>query len=94
MLRAAAERLAINTPLQGSAADLIKMAMLEADKQLTERGFESFMILQIHDELIFEAPDSEIAALTPLVKKAMEGVFSLKVPLVVDVKVGKNWGEC
>ena len=94
MMRAAAERLAINTPLQGSAADLIKLAMLEIDKLLTQKKMEAKMVLQVHDELIFEAPDCELEELKPLVKKAMEGVFSLKVPLVVDLVIGKNWAEC
>ena len=94
MVRAAAERLAINTPLQGSAADLIKLAMLEIDRVLTERKMETKMVLQIHDELIFEAPDHELDVLQPLVKQGMEGVFSLKVPLVVDLNIGKNWAEC
>lgn len=94
MMRAAAERLAINTPLQGSAADLIKQAMLNIDHLLKKRGMDSFMILQIHDELIFEAPSSEIEELTVLVKDSMENVCKLLVPLVVDVTVGKNWGEC
>jgi DNA polymerase I len=93
-LRSAAERLAINTPLQGSAADLIKLAMLEIDTLLIEKKMDAKMILQIHDELIFEAPDHELDSLAPLVKKIMENVFSLKVPLVVDVKIGKNWSEC
>ncbi len=92
--RNAAERLAINTPLQGSAADLIKLAMLDIDFKLSQKKMKSFMILQVHDELIFEAPDEELPLLKTLVKESMESVFSLKVPLVVDVKLGKNWGEC
>lgn len=91
-IRQAAERLAVNTPLQGTAADLIKMAMIQIDKQLT--NFQGYMILQVHDELIFELPDAEIATLTPLVKKTMENVMQLKIPLVVDISIGKNWGEC
>lgn len=94
ILRSAAERLAINTPLQGSAADLIKCAMLEIDKQLNAKKLKSLLILQIHDELLFEVPDEELSSLTPLVKEIMEGAFSLKVPLIVDIKVGKNWSEC
>jgi DNA polymerase-1 len=93
-LRSAAERLAINTPLQGSAADLIKMAMITLDRLLIERGLRAKMILQIHDELLFEVPDEEIPTVTDLVKEVMEGVVSLRVPLVVDIKVGKNWEEC
>lgn len=94
MLRAQAERLAVNTPFQGTAADLIKMAMLKIDAELKKRQFEGYMILQIHDELIFEVPDSELDSFKPLVKEAMEHVIELKVPLVVDIAVGKNWKEC
>lgn len=91
-IRQAAERLAINTPLQGTAADLIKMAMIQIQQKLYT--FQGYMVLQIHDELIFELPDHEIATLTPLVKNTMENVMQLKIPLVVDISVGKNWGEC
>ncbi|NGX60581.1 MAG: DNA polymerase I [Chlamydiae bacterium] len=94
IVRNAAERLAINTPLQGTAADLIKEAMLRIDCEMEKRKLKSLMILQIHDELIFEVPDEEIDTLLPLVKQAMEGVYTLKVPLVVDVAIGKNWAEC
>ena len=94
IVRNAAERLAINTPLQGSAADMIKLAMLDIDAQLTKRKMQSIMILQVHDELIFEAPDEELKELKSLVKEAMEHVLSLKVPIVVNLAVGKNWGEC
>lgn len=91
MIRAAAERLAINTPLQGTSADLIKMAMISIDQKLPE---ETFMLLQIHDELLFEAPEGRLEALSKLVKKEMEGVCALKVPLEVHIALGKNWGEC
>lgn len=93
-LRNAAERLAINTPLQGTAADIIKLAMIEVDRRLTEERLSARMLLQIHDELFFELPDEEIDQVSSLVKEAMEGVMKLKVPLVVDVAVGKNWREC
>ena len=92
MLRALAERLAVNTPLQGSAADLIKLAMIEIHSSWPFK--ESFTILQIHDELLFESSDSELEALSSFVKKKMEGVFKLAVPLVVDISFGKNWGSC
>ncbi len=92
MARQAAERLAVNTPLQGSSADITKLAMIEVDKQL--ESMDTLMLLQIHDELIFEVPDKEMSTLKPLVKKAMENVVKLKVPLVVDLSVGKNWKEC
>ncbi|MBA3603726.1 MAG: DNA polymerase I [Parachlamydiaceae bacterium] len=99
-LRSAAERLAVNTPLQGTAADLIKMAML---KIASELPFPlrplcppscGGMVLQIHDELIFEVPDNAIEKTAILVRRAMEEVVQLKVPLIVDVMVGKNWKEC
>ncbi len=94
MLRAQAERLAINTPFQGTAADLIKMAMLRIDEALRKERKLGYMILQIHDELIFEVPDFELIDFEPLVRDAMEHVFKLKVPLVVDIAIGKNWKEC
>jgi DNA polymerase-1 len=93
-LRLAAERLAINTPLQGTAADIIKLAMLECDRLITEKKMQAMMVLQIHDELIFELPDSEILEAKKIVKSAMEGVMTLKVPLLVDISIGKNWKEC
>lgn len=93
-IRAAAERLAINTPLQGTAADLIKLAMLKIDKDWPKAQTEGYMILQIHDELIFEIPDEDAPRVQSLVKEAMEGVFSLKVPLIVNMNLGKNWKEC
>ncbi len=92
-LRNFAERTAMNTPLQGSAADLIKIAMIEIDRQLPAEGFAAKMILQVHDELLFEAPEKEIPRLKKLVKQAMENVQELKVPLVVDVKIGPNWRD-
>ncbi|NGX55207.1 MAG: DNA polymerase I [Chlamydiae bacterium] len=94
IVRNASERLAINTPLQGSAADMIKLAMLDIDAKLKKGKMQSFMVLQVHDELIFEAPDEELKELKSLVKEAMEHVLSLKVPIVVNLAVGKNWGEC
>ncbi|MGA8164851.1 MAG: DNA polymerase I [Waddliaceae bacterium] len=93
-IRAAAERLAINTPLQGTSADLIKLAMLNIDKKIQKERKLGYMLLQIHDELIFELPDFEIFTLQPLVKKEMEQVYAFKVPLEVNVAIGKNWKEC
>lgn len=93
-LRMLAERLAVNTPLQGTAADLIKLAMLKIDQQLSLLKLEGYMILQIHDELIFELPDNEIETFAPLIKNAMQDVFDLKIPLIVDITIGKNWKEC
>ncbi len=90
-LRAYAERTAQNSPLQGSAADLIKLAMVRAHRELRERGLESRMLLQVHDELIFEVPTSEIEVMRGLVRTCMETVVKLEVPLVVDIGVGPNW---
>lgn len=92
-LREFAERAAINTPIQGSAADIIKLAMLRLHKLLPERGFKSRMILQIHDELVFETPEAELAALTELVRETMENAMQLKVPLVVGAQSGPNLGK-
>lgn len=93
-IRTMAERLAINTPIQGTQADLIKMAMLEIDQKLAERKLKAYMILQIHDELLFEVPNEELEEVKQLVYEVMVGVMPLKVPLVVDINIGKNWKEC
>lgn len=93
-IRSAAERLAVNTPLQGTAADLIKMAMLNVRQKLKESKLQAKMVLQIHDELLFEVPDTELDALTAMVKECMETVYPLTIPLVADINIGKNWEEC
>ncbi|HWF37086.1 MAG TPA: DNA polymerase I [Candidatus Acidoferrales bacterium] len=92
-LRNFAERTAMNTPMQGAAADLIKLAMIEVDRRLAVERFESKMILQVHDELLFEAPEEEVESLRKLVKQVMEGVCKLRVPLLVETKVGPNWRD-
>lgn len=92
-LRNFAERAALNTPLQGTAADLIKLAMIAIHRQLAAENFRAKMILQVHDELLFEAPGNQIERLRAMVKPAMEKVYSLKVPLVVDIKTGPNWRD-
>jgi DNA polymerase-1 len=91
--RGFAERTAVNSPLQGAAADLIKLAMVRIDAQLTAGGYRSAMLLQVHDELVFECPPEEIAGLSELVKREMEGACELKVPLLVDIGVGDNWRD-
>ncbi|QDU88640.1 DNA polymerase I [Pirellulimonas nuda] len=88
------ERTAVNTVIQGTAADLIKLAMLAVHRQIEENGLRSRMILQIHDELLFDAPEEEIDPLAALVREQMQGVAQLRVPLKVDIKTGKNWAEC
>jgi len=93
-IRSAAERLAVNTPLQGTAADLIKKAMIVIDEKLSQGQHLGFMVLQIHDELVFEIPDFEITPIEQIVINGMEKVYRLRVPLTVDVSIGKNWKEC
>ncbi len=92
-LRNFAERTALNSPLQGTAADLIKLAMIRIDQRLAEEKFEAKMILQVHDELLFEAPTKERGKLEKLVKEEMEGVHKLAVPLVVEIGAGPNWRD-
>ncbi len=87
------ERTAVNTPIQGTAADIIKVAMIHIHKGLVEQGLGSSMILQVHDELVFEVPDKEIGLMKHIVKEKMEGVLLLSVPIRVDIGVGKNWDE-
>ncbi|MGC4003854.1 MAG: DNA polymerase [Pirellulales bacterium] len=88
------ERTAINTVIQGSAADLIKLAMLAILKRMRAEKLRSRMLLQIHDELIFECPPDELAGIEALIVEEMTRVMTLKVPLRVDVKSGANWAEC
>jgi DNA polymerase-1 len=87
------ERMAINTPIQGTAADLIKLAMINIHNRLMREDLGSKMILQVHDELVFEVLDREIESMKKLVKEEMEGVLALSVPIKVDIGVGKNWDE-
>ena len=92
-VRGAAEREAINMPIQGTAADIIKVAMIRVEEELRKRDFKSRMILQVHDELIFECPVDEADAVGALAKELMPGTLELKAPLKVDVKRGKDWGR-
>lgn len=92
-IRAFGERTAANSPIQGSAADLIKLAMIHIHKVLGDRGLRTRMLLQVHDELVFEVPDDELDTAQTLVKQEMEHAAELSVPLVVDIGVGKNWME-
>jgi len=92
-LRQAAERMAVNSVLQGTSADLIKKAMVELAPAIDEAGLRAEMILQVHDELVFEIPPAEVDALTALVVERMEGVWPLRVRLRVEVGVGANWRE-
>jgi DNA polymerase I len=92
-LRGFAERTAVNTPLQGTAADLIKIAMIRIDAALREQRLKSRMTLQVHDELVFEVPEAEIEAMRTLVREQMEKVHPLTVPLLVEIGVGTNWRD-
>jgi DNA polymerase-1 len=89
----AAERTAINTPIQGSSADIIKKAMVDLARDLLPRLPDAAMMLQVHDELLFEVPEGQVPTMAPEVKHIMERAFSLKVPLRVDLKVGPNWRD-
>ncbi|MHC4938036.1 MAG: DNA polymerase I [Planctomycetota bacterium] len=92
-IRAQAENMAKNTPVQGTAADLIKVAMIRIHRRLRDEGFGTRMILQVHDELVFEAPEGEVEKAAELVRSEMEGALELRVPLVAEVGVGDNWLE-
>ncbi len=92
-IREAAERTAINMPFQGSAADLIKLAMVQLHQQIEAEHLPCAMLLQIHDELLFEIPEPDVESMLPYIKSIMEGVWPLQVPLIVDVGVGNNWAE-
>ena len=92
-IRSFAERTAINTPIQGSAADILKIAMIELDKRLKESDLQATMLLQVHDELVFEVPESELEMLDKLVSEVMEQAVALHVPLITDSSWGKTWYE-
>jgi DNA polymerase-1 len=89
--RGRAEREAMNTPLQGTAADLLKLAMVKVHARLRQESMKTRMILTVHDELVFEAPEAEVDAAGKIVKAEMESAYPMKVPIRVDVGVGENW---
>ncbi|MEL1239584.1 DNA polymerase I [Flavobacterium flavipallidum] len=93
VVRGAAERNAVNAPIQGSAADIIKIAMINIHKKLNTEGWKSKMLLQVHDELVFDVHNSELEKIQPMIKAEMENAFKLEVPLVVDLGMGKDWLE-
>ena len=92
-IQAFGERIAVNTPIQGSAADLIKAAMITISRKLKEKKLSTRMIIQVHDELVFEAPEKEVERVKDLVRGEMEGVIDLEIPLLVEVNSGLNWDE-
>jgi len=91
MMRAFAERNAINAPIQGSAADIIKKAMIDVQQEMEKQNLESRLLLQVHDELVFDMRKSEKEILMKIVKEKMEQTIKLDVPLIVDIGVGENW---
>ncbi|MBW8361892.1 MAG: DNA polymerase I [Kaistella sp.] len=93
VVKAHAERNAVNAPIQGSAADVIKLAMIKIDEKFSERNLKTKMLLQVHDELLFEAPVEEVETVTELIRTEMESAFETRVPLLVEVGVGDNWLE-
>ncbi|MBQ1919165.1 MAG: DNA polymerase I, partial [Selenomonas sp.] len=93
MQRSLAERMAMNTPIQGTAADIIKLAMISVYKELQAAGVKSRILLQVHDELVLEVVESEMDKVQGILKKAMEQVVKLSVPLLIDMHAGKNWAE-
>jgi len=93
IIRGMAERNAINAPIQGSAADIIKIAMVCIHKAIKEKNYKSRMIIQVHDELVFDVYKPELQAITEMVKDAMQNAVKLKIPLLVDLDTGNNWLE-
>ena len=93
VVKAHAERNAVNAPIQGSAADVIKLAMIKIDEEFTKQNLKTKMLLQVHDELVFEAPEEELETVKALIKKEMEAAYETTVPLLVEVGVGDNWLE-
>jgi DNA polymerase-1 len=91
ILRKAAERNAINAPIQGTAADIIKVAMINIYKELNDKNLKTKMVLQVHDELIFDVPNDEVPTIMELVPRLMNQAISLKVPLEVEINSGKSW---
>ena len=93
VVRQFAERAAVNTPVQGTAADFIKLAMIRMDEALMKAGMQSVMLMTVHDELVFEAPEDEVEPLIGMVRQIMEGIWPLRVPLKVNVAIGDNWAQ-
>jgi DNA polymerase-1 len=92
-MRSAAERIAINTPVQGSAADIIKIAMLGISDEIAKRKLEGGIIIQVHDEILVDCPESEREIFEEVLREKMRGAYELRVPLKVEVRSGANWYE-
>ena len=93
MIRSSGERMALNTPIQGTAADILKKAMVEIYDEFNNRGLKSKMLIQVHDELVFNVLKCELDEVSDIVENIMENTFTLQVPLKVDIEVGNNWYE-
>ena len=93
LIRSSGERMAMNTPIQGTAADILKMAMIKLQNKLDEENLNTKMLVQVHDELVFDVPNSEVEIVIPIIKDIMENIYQLSVPLKVDIEYGKNWYE-
>ena len=93
MIRQMGERIALNTPIQGTAADILKLAMIKIDERFKEDNLKTKMILQVHDELIFDVPDEELQIVTDIVQEIMENIYKLSVPLKVEIDYGRDWYE-
>lgn len=93
IIRTSGERMALNTPIQGSAADILKLAMIEIDRQIDLHNMNTKMIVQVHDELVFDVPNNEVQEFVPILKNVMENIWQLSVPLKVDIEYGKTWFE-
>ena len=93
VVRGAAERNAVNAPIQGSAADIIKIAMVRIAQRLEKEKLATRMLLQVHDELLFDVPKAELEVVTPLIREEMQQAYKLSVPLIVEIGTGNNWLE-
>lgn len=93
LIRSSGERMALNTPIQGTAADILKMAMIKLQKELDEKNLNTKMLVQVHDELVFDVPNNEVEIVVPLIRDTMENIYKLSVPLKVDIEYGKTWYE-
>ena len=93
MIRSSAERMALNTPIQGTSADILKKAMIEIFKKFNEKGLKSKMLIQVHDELVFDCLNDELEVVKEIVKDTMENIYKLNVPLSVEIHYGRDWYE-
>lgn len=94
MVRQFGSRAALNMPIQGTAADIMKIAMIEVDKKIEEKNLKSRLVLQVHDELLIEVPEEEIKEMTKILKDSMENAVKLKVPLTAEISTGETWNDC